>query len=674
MKKKNILWSILGLLLVLVSCSQDLDEAMPTSSNQQQRSVATNHFYGTVAANQTTTRGIAQLDKVWRAGTTIKVKLLNDPYNMADKIKEAAMEWEEYANIKFRFVETNEDAHVRIGFDWNENRWITWSYTGTDCKIVTKQNEPTMSFAFFDILTEEERQGDILRALGQVLGLELEHRHLDFDAGWTKYISQYWVGEIEDIPWDELKKYVFDPLDAENVMQTDQYDENSIMIWPFNRKYANNTARDFNNKLSDKDKEFIDKLYPGKEKAIITLKIEESFLLSFRIQNTSEITIDWGDGDKITYQASDYWGDVLQKGSSSKGAREIKFYGDPTTITKFGFEKGSEAIISYLDISKCTNLEVLLSFYCEIKNLDLSKCTKLKELDFKGENLNISNCLDLESLDLRGDNFKNLDLSKHIRLKSLNIYITPKLAEINLSNCLNLESLSIREAGLTTLDVSKLTKLTSLSCQNNNINNLDISKLINLERLYCNDNNLNDLDITNNLKLENLYCGGNNLENLDVTHNIKLAALYCGRNNLSNLNIANNINLSSLNCEGNNLSNLNVANNINLTNLDCGRNKLNTLDLTNNLKLSEVSCSRNNLNSLSVSHLKKLWSLDITNNPLYFNESEMISIAYQLETRDKHQAITIIGNFAVLSENRQEVSGWIESILESKSWRFYNTN
>lgn len=628
MKKKNILWSILGLLLVLVSCSQDLDEAMPTSSTQQQRSVATNHFYGTVAASQTATRGIAQLDKVWRAGTTIKVKLLNDPYNMADKIKEAAMEWEEYANIKFRFVEANEDAHVRIGFDWNENRWITWSYTGTDCKIVTKQNEPTMSFAFFDILTEEERQGDILRAFGQVLGLELEHRHLDFDAGWTKYISQYWVGEIEDIPWDELKKYVFDPLDVENVMQTDEYDENSIMIWPFNRKYANNTARDFNNKLSDKDKEFIDKLYPGKEKAIITMKVENSLGLTITIITSSDLIIDWGDGEKTTYLSTDI---VVVKHYPNDNTREIKFYGDPATITKLALEKdgiGNEnKKLSNIDISKCINLKHLDIIYWKITNIDLSK------------NIN------LETFSCNTSDFDSLDLSRCKKLKHLGLDDS-KLSNLDLSKCLELESFNFYGNNLVTLDISKCINLKSLTLSCPKITSLDLTKYIGLEYLTLNNNKFSfDLSKCTSLQYFSLY--SSNITNLDLSKNSSLRQVLCNKTNLTKLNISDCTNLESLRCEENNLDELNLS--------GC-------------TKLTSLNCSGNNLSSLDVSTLTRLLALHVTSNPLYYDEAEMKSIANQLANCRTNGTL---GSFRVNKGDFERVYGWIGDIVTPKNWRIY---
>lgn len=151
-----------------------------------------------------------------------------------------AAEWEKETDIHLQVV-TEGKADVRIGFNWNDNRWITWSYTGTDCKIVTNQSDATLSFAVWESKTESKNRGMLC---------VLSDRHLNFDPGWTSRIAEYWDMEIEDVPWDDLKEYVFDPLSVSDVVMTQEYDEQSIMIWPFHRRYADNTARYANSLLT----------------------------------------------------------------------------------------------------------------------------------------------------------------------------------------------------------------------------------------------------------------------------------------------------------------------------------------------------------------------------------------------------------------------------------------
>ncbi|GEM_PF-1279701 len=302
---KNLLFPLLGIFIFLLACSQQ--EEVPDDSPVNKTESSANHFYGVkYAGGEIATKGVAQRPNLWYPGTAITVKFLEGSEEYRQKVMDYASQWEEYAGITFQFV-TDGNANVRIGFDWNENRWVTWSYIGTDCKILTDQGDATMSFADWDYKTEEEKKGDVLRAFGQVLGLELEHRHLDFDANWTSRIASYWEGEIEDVPWDILRAYVFDPLLASNVIMTEEYDENSIMVWPFTSRYAGNTSRTFNYQLSDMDKQFIAQLYPKEEIDpdifVFEWEAKANETITFRVNCPEGGVIDWGDGvsEEITY-------------------------------------------------------------------------------------------------------------------------------------------------------------------------------------------------------------------------------------------------------------------------------------------------------------------------------------------------------------------------------------
>lgn len=290
---------------------------------------------------------------------------------------------------------TSGNANVRIGFDWNDNRWVTWSYTGTDCKFIRNQNEATVNFALWDAANEATKRADVLRAFGQVLGLELEHRHLSFDAGWTSRISEYWESEIEDIPWNELKEYVFDPIEERNLVQTNEYDENSIMIWPFSRKYADNTARYANYELSETDKQFIGQLYPkeGDEE-------EDNLLIQFthvykqelfstaipyiRVENQrSDIVIDWGDGTRETFTPES---GIFSHPYSENGEYEVKIYGAEDAIpvfnsslfeyTEFVVEAG--CLMESITIRPVLNTPTATK---TVKHMDLSNALALTHLD-----------------------------------------------------------------------------------------------------------------------------------------------------------------------------------------------------------------------------------------------------------------------------------------------------
>ena len=112
--------------------------------------------------------------------------------------------------------------------------------TGTDhLQVYNQQTEPTVHFAQWRRASDELKRSDVLRAFGQVLGLELEFRHPNFTPGWITdengnidetSIRDYWESELGDyISWEELKKIVLDPLqDQTFLISKDVYKRQSI--------------------------------------------------------------------------------------------------------------------------------------------------------------------------------------------------------------------------------------------------------------------------------------------------------------------------------------------------------------------------------------------------------------------------------------------------------------
>lgn len=425
---KNIIWAFIGLFMLFAACNSDHEEKTNLSDSATK---GNNHFYGVKYPQLPETRGIAQRSKLWHPSANIKVKFLNGTTALQNKVKTYAKEWEKHISVRFEFV-TQGNADVRIGFDWNDERWVTWSYIGTDCKFVTNQNEATMSFAYFDTATEKEIKADVLLAFGQVLGLELEHRHLSFNAGWTSKIADYWEGEIEDIPWETLKQYVFDPLLSKDVIQTKEYDPNSIMIWPFARKYADNTARDTNYELSQKDIEFLRSLYPLVEDGVAivmrTIKNPKEVYHYLYTNNSDVITLDWGDGniENLTphYDTNSkrYFTKISHKYTSDH-EYIIKINANAKSILEF--IRGSFGSIAQLDISKCVNIERIDVYGSTFTSLDISKNTSLKILDISYtfiSNLDVSSNITLEHLSISGTPINKLDVSKNTNLRGFALY------------------------------------------------------------------------------------------------------------------------------------------------------------------------------------------------------------------------------------------------------------
>lgn len=275
------LFLFLPVLFALCACSRD---AADGSKAPSAASGGAPRFYGVAMldAPAPETRGVADGLKVWSrpvAKEQLTVKFLNGTERYREFVKKTAVEWEKYADVKFRFVDDDQNALIRIGFDYVRGMQSSWALTGTDhARKFSAQDEATVHFAQWRRASDAAKRSDVLRAFGQVLGLELEFRHPGFYPEWIvdaggnideATIRDYWENELAElITWEELKKVVLDPLSSQTflISKTDEYDPNSVMTWPFYEMIANNIPvvefdEDYRTELSAQDKAFIETLY-----------------------------------------------------------------------------------------------------------------------------------------------------------------------------------------------------------------------------------------------------------------------------------------------------------------------------------------------------------------------------------------------------------------------------
>ena len=205
--KKLLFLSVV--LFVLCGCSND-DKLKPGQPDNES-TVFVPHFYGAARLENPApeTRGVANALKMWTkpvAEENLTVKFLNGTEYYRELVKETVKEWEKVAGVRFYFVNDNENALIRIGFDYVPGMMSSWALTGTDhLQVYNKQTEPTVHFAQWRRALDKLRRRDVLRAFGQVLGLELEFRHPNFTPGWITdengnvdetRIREYWENEL----------------------------------------------------------------------------------------------------------------------------------------------------------------------------------------------------------------------------------------------------------------------------------------------------------------------------------------------------------------------------------------------------------------------------------------------------------------------------------------------
>ena len=292
-------------------------------------------------------------------------------------------------------------------------------------------------------------------------------------------------------------------------------------------------------------------------KISFTVPVEQplSFAVAVKKGADKNVQIDWGNGAKMEYAASD-----------SKYTRV-----DGTAATPSDPEATESTITVYGDVS-ALNLESFGEYGTYVGAWD--------------------------------NKVSGIDLSANDQLEYLNIYMNP-IKTIDVSNQPDLLELDCSYCELTQLDASKNPKLYYLSCYGNELAALDLSKLPELVELNAKVNKLTTIDFTNNPKLQVVNLTGNELESLDVTKLASLASLNAGQNKLTTIDVTKNTQLQELGVGNNKLTDLNLDNNKLLRSLSFNDNSIQILDLSKLTDLRLINCGGNNMTACDLNQFYK---------------------------------------------------------------------
>lgn len=196
----------------------------------------------------------------WGAGSVITVGFLEGAPDLQERVKKAALEWMQHANVTLNFVDSG-NAQIRIGFQPGNG---SWSYLGTQCLRISK-DEPTMNYGWLTpASTDDEIRRVVLHEFGHALGLIHEHQNPRGPIHWNRDAVKRDLGEPPN-SWDDatIEHNIFKRYERSAVSGTN-VDPLSIMMYPIPKSWTRNGefSAGLNSELSQKDKSFIANAYP----------------------------------------------------------------------------------------------------------------------------------------------------------------------------------------------------------------------------------------------------------------------------------------------------------------------------------------------------------------------------------------------------------------------------
>ena len=170
--------------------------------------------------------------KKWQPGMTLKCRFLDGSPKMRKKTQAVAHQWEQYCDIKFKFVASGA-AEIRISF-YADNG--SWSAVGRDSlnQQYFPLHQPTMNYGWLrDDTANDEYSRVVLHEFGHALGCIHEHQSPKFTRKWnTAAVLKYFEGPPNYWSPDDIKHNVLQKYSPTGISAT-KFDPKSIMLYSF---------------------------------------------------------------------------------------------------------------------------------------------------------------------------------------------------------------------------------------------------------------------------------------------------------------------------------------------------------------------------------------------------------------------------------------------------------
>ncbi len=264
MKKINLL--LFSLIILLMSCESNEQKSQKKNLEKDENNTICTFDLLQMSNNTKSKPNAAITNWKWKTGQTIKIKFLDGNIEQQEKVKKFANEWTIYANLKFEYVDINEYADIKIGFNLfgPNNQGGAWSRLGAEAAY-TGQNTQTMRLGPLTATNEDTNKRTVLHEFGHALGLFHETTNPAANINWDfPKTYQYYSLQFTK---DEVDRFI---INKENTTDFSEYDPLSIMHYYIPASITTNGVAVYEQStLSQIDKKSIAGWYPYPTQSII---------------------------------------------------------------------------------------------------------------------------------------------------------------------------------------------------------------------------------------------------------------------------------------------------------------------------------------------------------------------------------------------------------------------
>ena len=196
---------------------------------------------------------------LWENGSRLRVRFLDGPQSLQQRILRFVQIWSAYANIGLG-PSNDPDAEIRVSF----KQPGSWAFEGVRI-LEVPPGEPTANFGW---LTEgspiDEVESVVLHEFGHILGLAHEHNNPDAGIVWNKdKVRRDLTGPPNSWSAETVENLVFKCWERDRYPLAKPFDPHSIMAFPVPADWTENGFSIGRNlTISSGDKEFVSRLYP----------------------------------------------------------------------------------------------------------------------------------------------------------------------------------------------------------------------------------------------------------------------------------------------------------------------------------------------------------------------------------------------------------------------------